>query len=76
MRHEVGHAGSLVVSVSAAQLIFGDFFMGDGLDDIGTGDEHVGSLVHHHDEIGDRRRIHGAPAHGPMIAEICGTTPL
>ena len=29
----------------------------------------------HEDEVGDRRGVHGAPAHGPMIAEHLGDHP-
>ena len=52
--------------VGAAELVFGDFLVRDGLDDVGAGDEHVGGLVHHEDEIGDGGRIDraaGAGAH-------------
>jgi hypothetical protein len=41
----------------AAELFFGHFFMGHRLDDVRPGDEHVGSLVDHDDEVGDGRRI-------------------
>ena len=48
----------------AAQLLLGDFFVRDGLDDVGAGDEHVGRLRGHEDEIGDGRRIDGAAGAG------------
>ncbi len=35
--------------------------MGHGADDIRAGDEHVGGLVDHEDEIGDGGRVDGAP---------------
>ena len=38
---EVGDAGGFVVGVRAAELVFGDLFVGDRLDDVGAGDEHV-----------------------------------
>ena len=49
-----------VVGHGAAKLLLGDFFMGDGLDDVGAGDEHVGSFAGHEDEIGDGGGIHRA----------------
>ena len=60
----------------AAQIFFGDVFVCDGLDDFGPGDKHVAGAFHHEDEIGKRGRITAPPAHGPIMAEICGTTPL
>ncbi len=53
-------AGSFVVRSRAAQLVFGDFFMRHRLDHVRPGDEHVRGLVDHQNEVGDRRRIHGA----------------
>ena len=54
---EVAHAADRVVRHGAAQRFLGDVFMGDGLDDVGTGDEHVAGVVHHEDEIGDGGRV-------------------
>ena len=65
MRHEVSDARSFVVRHSAAELVFRDFLVGDGLDHIWPGDEHVRSLVDHDDEISNRRRIDRAPGAGP-----------
>src|SRR3974377_111264 len=48
-----GGAGILFWRVRAAELVFRDFFVGDGFDHVGTGDEHVGGLVDHEDEVGD-----------------------
>ena len=61
---EVGHAGGFVVGVRAAELVLGDLFVGHGLDDVRAGDEHVGGLVHHEDEIGDGGRVDGAAGAG------------
>ena len=50
----------------AAQLLCGDVLAGDGFDDLGTGDEHVGGLIHHEDEVGEGGgvdRAAGAGAH-------------
>jgi len=48
----------------AAELFFGDFFVGHRFDDVGPSDEHVGSLVDHEDEVGDGGRIDGASGAG------------
>ena len=61
VRQKVGHAGRLVVRHGAAQLIFRDFFMGHGLDHVRPGDEHVGGLIDHEDEVRNGRRIHRTP---------------
>ena len=42
-----------------------DVLVGDGLDDVGAGDEHVARLLHHDDEVGDRRRIDRAAGARP-----------
>ena len=60
MRQKVRHAGGFVVRHRAAELLFRDVFVRDRLDHVRPGDEHVGSLVHHQNEIGDGRRIHRA----------------
>ena len=41
----------------AAQGLGFHLFMGDGLDDLGPGDEHVAGLLHHDDEVGDGRGV-------------------
>ena len=61
---EVSHAAGGVVGHGAAEFLLGDFLVGDGLDDVGAGDEHVGSFAGHENEIGDRRRIDGAARAG------------
>ena len=53
----MSNAAGAVVRHGAAKLILGDFFVRDGLDDVGTGDEHVTGLVDHGDEIRYRRRV-------------------
>src|SRR5699024_8082566 len=45
-------AGQLHVGGGAAELFLGDFLAGDGLDDVGAGDEHAGGVLHHDDEVG------------------------
>ena len=54
----------LVVGHGAAELVLGDLFVGDGLDDVGAGDEHVGGVVDHEDEVGDGGRIDGSAGAG------------
>jgi hypothetical protein len=54
---EVRDAGLRVVAHRAAELLELDVLAGDGLDDVGAGDEHVRRLLHHEDEVGDRRRV-------------------
>ena len=48
------------MSEGATQLLQADLFTGDGLDDIGPGDEHVRRLIDLDDEVGDGRGIDGA----------------
>ena len=38
----------------ATEFLHGDVFAGDGLDDVGPGDEHLAGLVDHDDEVGQR----------------------
>ena len=54
------HAGPGGVAHGAAELLEGHLLARDGLHDVGSGDEHVARLVHHEDEVGHRRRVHGA----------------
>ena len=66
VREEVRYAGLLVVRHRSAELVLGDLFVGDRLDDFGAGDEHVGGLVDHEDEVGHGGgvdRSTGAGAH-------------
>src|SRR6185437_12063177 len=57
MRLEVRNAGGFVMSGGPAKLVFRDFLVRDGLDYVRPGNEHVGSLVYHEDEIGNCRGI-------------------
>ncbi len=53
-------AARRVVRHRAAEFLLGHFFVRDGLDDVRAGDEHVGGVARHENEIGDGRRIDGA----------------
>ena len=55
----VSDTGLLGVDGGTTQFFLSDFFSGDSLDDIGTGDEHVGGVTHHEDEIGNGGGVHG-----------------
>ena len=57
---EVRDAGLRVVGHRAAELLEVDLLAGDRLDHVGAGDEHVGGLLDHEDEVGDRGRVDGA----------------
>ncbi len=61
---QVGDARLGVVRHRAAQLLERDLLAGDRLDDVGPGDEHVRGLLHHEDEVGDRRRVDRAARAG------------
>src|SRR6266550_6818742 len=66
MGQKVRHAGGFVVGSGTAELLFRDVFVHDGRDDVRAGDEHVRSLVHHGNEVGNCRRVHrtaGARSH-------------
>ena len=58
--HVVGDTGLGVVGAGAAELLDADVLAGDGLDDVGTGDEHVRGLVDHDGEVGDGGGVDGA----------------
>ncbi len=62
---KVGHARLRAVGGCTAEVFETDHFVGDRLDDLGTGDEHVGRLVDHDDEIRDGRRVHGTACTRP-----------
>ncbi len=55
VRQKVRHAGSFVVRHGATKLLFCYFLMRDGLDHVRPGNEHVGGLVDHQHEVGNRR---------------------
>ena len=59
-RQVVGVAGLRVVGAAPAELFERDVLAGHGLDDLGTGDEHLRRLVDHDDEVGERRAVHVA----------------
>lgn len=63
------------VGVGATEVFHGDVFAGDGLDDVGAGDEHLAGLVDHHHEVGQGGGVDVTTGSGPMISEICGITP-
>ncbi len=60
VRQKMRHAALAVMRQRAAELFLGDFFVGDRLDHVRSGHEHVAGLVDHRDEVRDCRRIHGA----------------
>ena len=64
-RGEMRHAALGVVSVSAAEVLHGDFLVSHGLDDLGAGDEHETRLLDHQDEVGHHRGVHRAAGAGP-----------
>ncbi len=62
----VGVARLGVVGARAAEVLHRDVLAGDGLDHVGTGDEHRRGLVDHDREVGDRGGVDvpaGAVAH-------------
>ena len=60
MRQKVSYAALAVVRRGAAELVFGDLFVSDGLDHVRARDEHVTGLVDHQDKVGHSRRVDGA----------------
>ncbi len=52
--------GLRVVGHRAAQLLEAHLLAGHRLDHVGAGDEHVRGLLHHEDEVRDRRGVDGA----------------
>ena len=62
--HEVRYARFLIVCRRTAEFCLRDLLVRDGLDHVRTGNEHVGGLIDHQDEVGDCRRIHGTPCTG------------
>src|SRR5712664_4832483 len=59
-RDEVRNAAGGVVGHGAAELLLGDFFVRHGLDDVGTGDKHIGSVAGHENEVSNGGGIDGA----------------
>jgi hypothetical protein len=60
----VGDGGFRRVRAGAAELFRGDDLIGDRLHDVRAGHEHVGTVAHHEDKVGHRRRIDGAAGAG------------
>ncbi len=54
---EVGHAGAGGVGLGAAQVLLGDLLVRHRPDHVRPGDEHVGGVLHHEDEVGDGRAV-------------------
>ena len=63
--HEVRHTALGRVGMGASELFLGHILVGDRLDDLRPGHEHVAGAVHHGDEIGDGRAVDGAASAGP-----------
>ena len=61
---ELGHAALGVVGHGAAQVLKADLLAGDALDDVRAGDEHVGGVLHHEDEVGHGRGVDRAAGGG------------
>ena len=59
-RQVVRDAADLVVGERAAELLEADVLTRDGLDDVGSGHEHVAGLVDHDHEVGERGGVDGA----------------
>jgi len=62
---EVGIAGYLRLHAGAAKFFHGNFLAEHGLHHFRAGDEHFGNLVDYENEVGQRRRIHGAAGARP-----------
>jgi hypothetical protein len=63
---QVGNAGLAGVRDGTTEFLGRHLFVGHGLHHLGTGDEHVGGVLDHEDEVGHRRAVHraaGAGAH-------------
>ena len=58
-RGEGGNAGLGSVRLGAAQFLLSDIFSGHRLHHIGAGDEHVGRVFNHEDEVRHGRAVHG-----------------
>jgi hypothetical protein len=63
---KVRYARNAVVRERTAEFFLGNVGVGHGLDNVGTSDEHVRRVLHHHVEVRDRgtvNRAAGARAH-------------
>ena len=63
-REVVRDARDRVVRERAAELLHADVLAGDGLDDVGAGDEHLAGLVDHDDEVGEGGGVDRAARRG------------
>ena len=72
---EMGHPAFSGVDLGAAQILGTDLLVGDRLDHIRPGDEHVGGFLHHEDEIGDGRAVDRAAGAGSHDAGDLGNDP-
>ena len=46
--------------IAATEIVHADHFAGGRFDYVRTGDEHVGVLAGHDDQVGQRRAVHGS----------------
>ena len=63
--HEVGDARAGGVGLGAAELLERHVLAGHRLHHVGARDEHVAGVLHHEDEVGQRRRVDRAARAGP-----------
>ena len=73
---EVSHAADSVVGRWTAQFLFGHLLVCHRADHLGSGYEHGAGVLHHHDEVGDGRRIDGAAGTRAQNRRNLGITPL
>ena len=73
-RRRVGDARFLGVGERAAQFLLGHRLVGHRLHHVGTGDEHVETVLHHEDEVGHGRR-ETAPARPHHHGDLRGSRP-
>src|SRR5258706_7822727 len=57
-----------IVSGRATEFFFGYVFVRHGLDHVGSGNEHVGRVLDHDVEVGDRRTVNRAARAWPHDA--------
>ena len=75
-RRKISHAGAGAVREGSTQVLLTNILAGYGFDDFRTGNEHLGALFHHVNEVCQGRAVNStAGTKGPMMAEICGITP-
>jgi len=61
---EMSVTSDLTVYPGTTQILHGDFFTNNRLDDLGTCDEHLGDLIHHENKVGQCGRINGTSRTG------------